>query len=208
MAIYGCKDNYLLGFLAAERQRSILYYADGLSIQFQPLHPISDRFEVLSELLLTDHYRATAIVGVETERSGVLQVLVEKQDYVMFGIIDQPEGTDAAGFQPEITHHPLGACEREFAGSGVSCGLQRGFEPLLQVVNSQVVVAIETDQIVLIALVVAHKDVFAMHTPVVVPPAFRLLDGLALGVVVARIIDVMRLQIPLYLFLPIHKIYP
>ena len=43
----------------------------------------------------------------------------------------------------------------------------------------------KANQIVLIALVIAHKDVLAMHTAIVLPPAFSLLDGLALGMVVA-----------------------
>lgn len=83
--------------------------------------------------------------------------------------------------------------------------MQRGLEPLLQVVDSEVVVAIEANQIVLIALVVAHKNVFAMHASVVVPPTLRLADGFSLGVVVACITDVMLLQIVLYLLLAIHS---
>jgi len=46
-------------------------------------------------------------------------------------------------------------------------------------------VAVEADEVMLGTLVVAHEDVLAMHTAIVLPPAFGLLDGLTLGVVVA-----------------------
>ena len=51
-------------------------------------------------------------------------------------------------------------------------------------------VAVEADEVVLRTLVVAHEDILAMHTAIVLPPAFGLLDGLALGVVVAGVRDV------------------
>ena len=41
-----------------------------------------------------------------------------------------------------------------------------------------------THQIVLVALMVAQEYVLAMHAPVVLPPPFGLLYGLALGMVV------------------------
>jgi hypothetical protein len=52
-------------------------------------------------------------------------------------------------------------------------------------VDVEIVVAMEADEVVLIALVVAHEDVFAMHRPVVVPPPLCFLDGLSLGMLVA-----------------------
>ena len=45
--------------------------------------------------------------------------------------------------------------------------------------------AVKADEVVLRPFVVAHEDVLAMHTAIVLPPALGLLDGLALGVVVA-----------------------
>ena len=124
---------------------------------------------------------------------------------MMPGVVDQPERADAPRFETEKAQHPFGASEGEFTGGRLPCSLQRGLEPLLQVVDSEVVVAIEANQIVLIALVVAHKNVFAMHASVVVPPTLRLADGFSLGVVVACITDVMLLQIVLYLLLAIHS---
>jgi hypothetical protein len=44
------------------------------------------------------------------------------------------------------------------------------------------VVAVETNKIMLVALVIAEKEIFAVDRAVVVPPTFCLLDGLAFGV--------------------------
>jgi len=55
---------------------------------------------------------------------------------------------------------------------------------MLQVVDVEVVVAMETDQIMLVPLVVAEEQVLAMHRPIVLPPLFRLSNGLAFGVMV------------------------
>ena len=51
-------------------------------------------------------------------------------------------------------------------------------------------VAVKADEVVLRPFVVTHEDVLAMHTAIVLPPALGLLDGLALGVVVAGVRDV------------------
>jgi hypothetical protein len=52
--------------------------------------------------------------------------------------------------------------------------------------NRQVVIAREADEIMLVSFVIAHKDVFAMDTAIIVPPAFCLFYGLAFGVIVRR----------------------
>ena len=59
----------------------------------------------------------------------------------------------------------------------------------------EVVVAMETDEVVLVALVVAHEDVLAMHRPVVPPPALCLFDGLAFRVIVAGEGNVVLLEV-------------
>ena len=74
---------------------------------------------------------------------------------------------------------------------------------MLYVMNRQVFVARETDEVMPVALVIAHEDILAMHRPVVVPPTLRFLDGLAFGVVVGREGDVMVLQIPQHFLLPL-----
>ena len=68
-------------------------------------------------------------------------------------------------------------------------------EPMLDVVYRQIVVALEADEVVLVALVVAHEYVLAMHAPVVVPPALGFLNRLAFRVIVGREGDVMFAQI-------------
>ncbi len=113
---------------------------------------------------------------------------------MVLGVVDESERAHAARLQTQVAHHALGTGKRQLARSWLPCRLQRGFETLLEVVDSQVVVAIEADKVVLVALVVAHEDVLAMHTAVVVPPAFRLLDGLALGVIVARVRNMVPVQ--------------
>jgi hypothetical protein len=54
----------------------------------------------------------------------------------------------------------------------------------------------------LVALVVAHENVLAMHTAVIMPPTLRLLDGLSLGVIVSGVGDVVLVKITEHLFLP------
>ena len=67
---------------------------------------------------------------------------------------------------------------------------------MLYVMYRQIVIAGETDEVMLVALVVAHEDVLAMHTPVVLPPPLRLLNGPALRMVVRRERYSVLLQVP------------
>ena len=55
---------------------------------------------------------------------------------------------------------------------------------MLDVVYSQIIIAREADEVMLIAFVVAHKDILAMQTSIVTPRAFGFLDCLALRMVV------------------------
>lgn len=150
---------------------------------------------------MRDNYRSSAVVGVETECRCLLDVLIEKKDNMVFRVVDKSKGTDATGFEPQVTQHTLRRSEREFARRGVPCRHERGFQTLLQVVNGKVVTTIEADKVVLITLVVAHEDILTMHTAVCPPPATCLLDGLPIGVRIAGVGDVVRLQILLYLHL-------
>lgn len=58
------------------------------------------------------------------------------------------------------------------------------FEPMLDVVNRQIVIAGKADEVVLVAFVIAHEDILTMHAAVIVPPAFCLLNGFAFGMIV------------------------
>ena len=167
------------------------------------LHFVADEGEELLESGLVDDDRAAAVVGVETERLGFLEAAVQKENDMVVRIVDESERTDAAGFEPEVPHHPFGRGEREFARGVLTLRDQHFFEPMLDVMDSQIAVAGETDEVMLRALVIAHEDVLAMHGAVVVPPALRLLDGLALGVVVGGEGDVVLLQIAQHFLLPL-----
>lgn len=131
---------------------------------------------------------------MKTEGFGLLQHAVQEEEHVVIRIVDQPEGRNAAGFQAKVFQHTLGRSEGQFATGRKSLGLQARLEALLQVVNAEVVVAMKANQIVLIALVVAHEDVLAVDRPVVLPPLLSLFDGFALGVVIDVEGDVVRLQ--------------
>ena len=109
----------------------------------------------------------------------------------MLGIVDESKWRDAARFEPQIAHHALRRGETEFARSSFPCCLQLLFEAMLQVVNVQIVVAIEADEVMLITLVVAQEDVFAVHTTVILPPSLGFFDGFAFGMCIAREWDIM-----------------
>lgn len=114
---------------------------------------------------------------------------------MVVGVVDETEGADRAGFETEVTHHPFGRGEREFAGGFETLRDKDILEPMLDVMDREIVVAREADEVVLVAFVVAHEDVFAMDGTIIVPPTFRLLDGLALGVIVGRERNVVFVQI-------------
>ena len=164
----------------------------GRLVEVYPFNAVADTLEVLLEGRTGDDHRAAAVVGVETEAVCLQEVLVQEENDMVLGVIDESEWTDAAWFQAQVAHHTLGTGKRQLAGGRLSRGLQGGFETLLKVVDSQVVVAMEADEVVPVALVVAHEDVLAMHTAVIVPPTLRLLDGLALGVVVYSTLSIIK----------------
>lgn len=141
--------------------------------------------EVSLKILQLDDHRASAVVGVKAERIGLEEVLIEEQDHMVVCVVDKTEGANASWLEAKVFEHAFGAGEGKFARGVLACGKERGFEALLQIVDCQVMVAVKADEVVLRTLVVAHEDVLAMHTAVVLPPTLGLLDGLAFGVVVA-----------------------
>lgn len=124
---------------------------------------------------------------METQRRGLLQRGVEEEVDVVVLIVDEAEGRDAPGFEPQEAHHAFGRSEAKLAAGGKALGLQPCFESRLEVVDIEVVVAMEAHQIVAVALMVAQEDVLAMDAAIVAPPTLGLLDGLALGMVVAGV---------------------
>ena len=132
---------------------------------------------------------------METEGGRVSEVLVEEEDDLVVAVVDESEGRDAAGLESQVAHHAFGRSEGQLAGGVFARCDERRLESVFQVVDSQVVVAIEADEVMHVALMVAEEEVLAMDRPVVVPPAFGLLDGLAFGVSVVGVGDVMLLEI-------------
>ena len=164
---------------------------------------IADAGQVLLESVLRDHYRSATVVGVERERGSLLQTAIEKEDDMMVGIIDEAERTDASGFKSQVSHHPFRRGEREFTGRLEALRNKHVLEPMLDVVNRQVIIARKAYQVMLIALMIAHEDILTMHTPVVMPPAFGFLYGFAFGVIVGCERDVMFVEIAQHFLLPI-----
>ena len=52
---------------------------------------------------------------------------------------------------------------------------------MFQVVDGEVVVAVEAYEIMAVAFVVAEEEVLAVNAAIVLPPSFRFLDGFAFG---------------------------
>ena len=82
--------------------------AAGLGSSGNPLHPITDQGEVAQKLGQGDDDGAAAVVGMETEGRRFAQATIEEEDDMMVGIVDESEGTDAAGFETEVAHHAFG----------------------------------------------------------------------------------------------------
>ena len=72
--------------------------------------------------------------------------------YVVFRVVDKAERRHGTRFEPQVAFHALRRGEGEFALP----------QSVFQIVNRQRAVAVETDQIMTVALVVAEEEVFAM----------------------------------------------
>lgn len=146
------------------------------------------------QICATDDDGAAAVVGMEGECLGLLEVRIEEEDDVMLLVIDQSEGRDATWLQAEVLHHALGRGEAEFAGRVEAGGHESLLEAMLHVVDVHVMVAMEADEVVLVAFVIAEEKILAVDAAVIFPPALGLLDGLAFGVAVAGVRDVMLVE--------------
>ena len=131
---------------------------------------------------------------MEGERLGLLEVRIEEEDDVMLLVIDQSEGRDATWFEAEVLHHSLGRGEAELAGRVKAGGHEALLEAMLHVVDVHVMVAMEADEVVLVAFVIAEEKILAVDAAIVFPPALGFLDGLAFGVAVAGVRDVMLVE--------------
>ena len=111
--------------------------------------------------------------------------------YVVFRVVDKAERRHGTRFEPQVAFHALRRGEGEFALP----------QSAFQIVNRQRAVAVETDQIMTGALVVAEEEVLAVHAAIVFPPAFCLLYGFAFGMVVAAEWNVVFFKVVENLFL-------
>lgn len=68
-------------------------------VEFDPLVGVACGIHVADEVVKADVERGTVVVWVEGEVCVVLQVLVEEDVNVVFGIVDKSEGADGACLQ-------------------------------------------------------------------------------------------------------------
>ena len=104
---------------------------------------------------------------MEAHALRLLQLTVKEHVHVVFRVVDEPERGHRAGRHPQILHQPRLRGEAQLA-------LVQLF---LDVVDVHVLVAVKTDQIVLVALVVAEEEVLAMLRIVPGPVLLGNLDG-------------------------------
>lgn len=157
--------------------------------QFYVFVCVAEGGEIGLEGFTGDDYRAAAVVGVEGQGGGIEECGVEEEMDMVFLVVDESEWRYAARFEPEIAHHSLWGCEGEFSWCRLALTDESLFQTALKVVDVEVVVAVETDEVVLVAFVVAEEDVLAVDASVVLPPAFGFLNGLAFGVVIDGVGD-------------------
>ena len=135
-------------------------------VEFYKLVAVAHRLEVAHKLIARYDHRTSAVVGVEAEAFGLFEVLIEKEMYVIILIVDKSKRRHRAWLQAEIALHTLWRGEAELSL----------VQTVLKVVDSHILVAVETHEVVAIALVVAEKEVFAVHRAVVTPILLGNLD--------------------------------
>ena len=166
-------------------------------IEFYKLPRVAHRFEVAHKLLVRDNHRTSAVIWVEAEAWGTLQVLVEKEVHMVLRVVDKSEWRYRARLETEVARHTLCRGEAQLAL----------MQTVLKVVNGHILVAIETDKVVTIALVVAEKEVLAVHRAIVAPILLGNLDGGRSGVKIGLVFNVVRLEVIEYLATALVKLF-
>ena len=103
---------------------------------------------------------------------------------VILIVVDETKRRHRARLQTEIALHTLWRGEAQFSL----------VQTLLEVVNSHILVAVEAYQVVAVALVVAEKEVLAVHRAIIVPILFGNLDSWRCGVCVGLIFYLVRIE--------------
>ena len=136
-------------------------------IEINPFVGIGHVLQESFEIRTGNHQRSGVFAGVEAQTFGVLQLFVQEEVHVVFRVVDESERRYRTGFHAEVFHQSLLRGEAQFA-------LVQLF---LDVVDVHVLVAVEADQIVLVALVVAEEKVLAVFRVVSGPILLGNLDG-------------------------------
>ena len=100
--------------------------------------------------------------------------------HVVLLVVHQTEGRHRAGAQTQPALHTLLRCEGEFSLT----------QSLLKVVYCHRLLAVEDNQVVAVALMVAEEEVFAVLRAILMPILAGYLDGRSLGVFVHRVLYV------------------
>lgn len=180
--------------------------AGRLIVELHEAVGVAEGGEIAEEVVAADDNRATAIVGMERERVGFGKAVIKEKDNMMLDIVDEAKRRNATGLETKITHHSFGRSKREFAGRIEALRHEFLLEAMLKVVNIKVVIAMEADQVMLIAFVIAEENILAMDRTIVFPPTLGLLDGFALGMVVTGVRNLVLVEIMEHGFLTGHKV--
>jgi len=144
-------------------------------IELDPFVRIACGIHVADEIVETNIERGTVIVRMEGEMGVVLQVLVEKDVDVVVYVVDKPKRADGAGTETKVLLHSPLRGQTELAL----------MKKVLQVVDTHMMVALEDNQIVAVALMVAEKKVLAMGAGKITPIRTSILNsrgGRVLGI--------------------------
>ena len=136
-------------------------------VQIYPLVWIAHILQKSFEIFTLHDERGSVLAWVEAHSLGILQLLVQEKMHVVFRVVDESERRHRTGFHAEVLH------QTRLRGEAQLALVQLFFN----VVDIHVLVAIETDQIVLVALVVAEEKVLAMLGIVPRPILLSYLDS-------------------------------
>lgn len=116
--------------------------------------------------------------------------------YVVLLVVDQSEGRHRAGQQPQVAFHTLLRGKRELAL----------MQAVFEVVDRHILRAVEADQVVAVALMVAKKEILAMCRAIVAPMFACDLDRGGLGVFVPLVSDRVGVEVVKYFLSSFHQL--
>lgn len=161
----------------------------GISLTWLQLFPLAaPELDEAVHVVAGDFQRGGVVIGVEGDPLGLAQVLVQIELDLMVRVVDQPEEGDGAGDRAEIFFHALLRSEGELAL----------MQLVLQAVDVHLLVALEDDQIVPVALVVSEKQVLAVCRVEILPVFHRLLYRRKRRMLVHDVTDAQFLQLVKY----------